>query len=272
MDPSTPRPHCRPRPRRRPRVGREHRQLAARAGAQQVLRADPQVGGVGDHPGDVLMTHGHLVGGADQKQLLRAYPQVDRAVVGPGPAGGHREARAVRRHHDVAAAGTAGLAGQQVGPAQEVRDERGGGKLVDVGGCAELLDPAGVHHRDRVRHGHGLLLVVRDVHEGDADLGLDALQLDLHLSAQRQVEGTQRLVEQQHLRPVDQRTDQRDPLLLTAGELGRAAAAVAVEPHQRQHPVDLGVDRADAASAQPERHVLEDGRGAGRARSSGRRC
>ena len=82
-----------------------------------------------------------------------------------------------------------------------------------------------VHHRDRVGHGHGLLLVVGDVDEGDPDLGLDPLELDLHLAAQLEVERAERLVEEQHLRLVDQRPGQRDALLLAAGELGRAALA-----------------------------------------------
>ena len=43
-------------------------------------------------------------------------------------------------------------------------------QLVELRGRAQLLDPARVHHRDRVGHGHGLLLVVGDVHEGEADL------------------------------------------------------------------------------------------------------
>ena len=52
---------------------------------------------------------------------------------------------------------------------------------------------------------------------------LDPLQLELHLLAQLQVERAERLVEQQHLRPVDERAGERDPLLLAAGELARAA-------------------------------------------------
>jgi hypothetical protein len=40
-----------------------------------------------------------------------------------------------------------------------------------------------------------LLLVVRDVYEGDADLALDRAQLVLHLLAQLQVERAERLVE-----------------------------------------------------------------------------
>ena len=50
-----------------------------------------------------------------------------------------------------------------------------------------------------------------------------ALQLELHLLAELQVERAERLVEQQHARPVDERARQRDPLLLTARELPRLA-------------------------------------------------
>jgi hypothetical protein len=39
---------------------------------------------------------------------------------------------------------------------------------------------------------------VRDVDEGEADVLLDPLQLDLHLLAQLQVERAERLVEEQH--------------------------------------------------------------------------
>ena len=99
--------------------------------------------------------------------------------------------------------------------------------LVEVVGCAHLLDQAGVHHRDGVGHGHGLLLVVGDVDERDADLRLDALELDLHRAAQLEVEGAQRLVEQQHLGLVDQCSGQRDALLLATGELGRPLAGLA---------------------------------------------
>ena len=66
--------------------------------------------------------------------------------------------------------------------------------------------------------------------EGDADLALDRLELDLHLLAQLEVEGAERLVEQQHPRPVDQGAGQRDPLPLPAGELRRPPVAVPLEP------------------------------------------
>ena len=64
------------------------------------------------------------------------------------------------------------------------------------------------------------------------DLGLDALELDLHLAAQLEVERAERLVEQQHLGVVDQGPGQRHPLLLAAGELGRLAAGEVRHLHQ----------------------------------------
>ena len=81
-----------------------------------------------------------------------------------------------------------------------------------------------VEHRDAVAHRERLVLVVGDEHERDADLALDRLQLDLHLLAELEVESAERLVEQQHRRPVDQRPGERDALALAAGELVRLAA------------------------------------------------
>ena len=78
-----------------------------------------------------------------------------------------------------------------------------------------------------------------DVHERDPDLGLDPLELDLHLPAQLEVEGAERLVEQQHLRAVDQGPGQRDPLLLAAGELRGLALAEPLELDQLEHLGDL---------------------------------
>ena len=57
------------------------------------------------------------------------------------------------------------------------------------------------------------------------DLVLDALQLDLHLLAQLEVEGAERLVEQQHLGPVDQRPGQGHPLALAAARAGSGGAS-----------------------------------------------
>ena len=112
------------------------------------------------------------------------------------------------------------------------------GLVVDLLGVGDLLDPAVVHDRDPVRHRQRLLLVVGDVDEGDPDLALDLLQLDLQALAELQVERAERLVEQQHLRQVDQRPRQRHPLLLAAGELGGAA----VRLRREADPLELLAD------------------------------
>ena len=82
---------------------------------------------------------------------------------------------------------------------------------------------ARVHDRDRVGHRHGLLLVVRHVDERDAEVVLKRLELELHLLAELQVERSERLVEEQDARAVDERAGERDALLLAARELPRLA-------------------------------------------------
>ena len=67
--------------------------------------------------------------------------------------------------------------------------------LVDVARWPICSAPA-VHHGDPVRHGQCLFLVVRDVDEGRPKIGLDPLQLQLHVLAQLHVQRAERLVEQ----------------------------------------------------------------------------
>ena len=116
--------------------------------------------------------------------------------------------------------------GHQVRDADEPGHEGRRRALVDGLGLVHLLDLAAVHHRDPVGHRERLLLVVRHVDERDADLALDPLQLHLQALAELQVEGAERLVEQQDLGQVDQRAGQRDPLLHAAGELIRPAVGL----------------------------------------------
>ena len=56
------------------------------------------------------------------------------------------------------------------------------GALNTSRGVAGLLDPAAVHHHHEVGERHRLVLAVGDVDEGDAELLLQALQLDAHLA------------------------------------------------------------------------------------------
>ena len=113
------------------------------------------------------------------------------------------------------------------------------GRSYTSAGPPSLLDPALAEHRDAVAHRQRLFLVVRDVDERDAHLPLHPLQLELHLLAELEVQRAERLVEQQHLRLVDDGPGQRDPLALAAGQLGRLAAAEPGQPDHLQRPDGL---------------------------------
>ena len=163
-----------------------------------------------------------------------------------------RQPAVVRSHH----LGDRAL--EEVRVADEGGDEAAARRLVDLGRGPELLDLPAVHHRDPVGQAHRLALVVRDVDEGDPDLVVDQVQLDQHLLAQLEVERRQRLVEQQHVRLVDQRAGDRHPLLLAAADLVGALAGLVLHLDQRQHPVDLALDRrlVGPRDLQPEGDVL----------------
>jgi hypothetical protein len=101
---------------------------------------------------------------------------------------------------------------------------------------------------------------VGHVDERDSHLLLDRLELDLHVLAQLEVEGAQRLVEQQHPGPVDERAGERDPLPLTAGELGGPAALEALETDHPERLPDAGPALAlrDLPDHEPVRDVVAD--------------
>ena len=80
------------------------------------------------------------------------------------------------------------------------------------------------------------------VDERDPDLLLDPLQLDLHLLAELQVEGAERLVEEQDGGPVDQGPGERDALGLAAGDLVRLAVLEARQLDELEHVGDAALD------------------------------
>ena len=125
---------------------------------------------------------------------------------------------------------------EQVRDPDEPGDEGRVGLVVDLLRRAHLQDPARVHDRDAIAHRQRLVLVVGDVDEGDPDLGLDPLELDLQLLAQLQVQRAQGLVEQEHAWAVDQGAGERNALALAARELARPPVVEALELH---HPERL---------------------------------
>ena len=166
------------------------------------------------------------------------------------------------------------LTAPEVVAPDEPGHERRRGTLVDGLGVAELFDVAVEHDRDPVAHAHRLFLVVRDEDEGDAELGLEQLELDLHLLAELAVERAQRLVEQQHAGPVDECPGERHPLLLAARELARLAVGEMGHLDHVERIADAVGDlrlrhTASAATRRPRSRRRSCG---GTGRSSGRRC
>ena len=195
-----------------------------------------------------------------------------RASVGPGDVDEQRRCRGAPG----APPSPARLerAGEQVGRADEAGDEDARRRGVDLLRRADLLDLAAAHHGDAVAHRQRLALVVGDEDERDPDLALDPLELDLHRLAQLEVEGGERLVEQQGARQVDERPGQGDALLLAAGQLGRAAAGELGEADDLEHL------HRPAPASRPRRPSWPAARTprcrtptcAGTARTAGRRC
>ncbi len=92
-----------------------------------------------------------------------------------------------------------------------------------------------------------------------AEPPLQIAQLDLHLLTQLQIERAERLVEQQHLRLVDQRPSQRHALLLSARELRRPPILESAQLHEIQHfpGTRRSLGETHPAHARPVRHVLQ---------------
>ena len=197
---------------------------------------------------------------ADQAEALRAHE--DHRVVADAEAVAVEAEKAAERGLDLghAVLEPRDLAAEDVLLADEGGDEGRLGVEVDLVGRADLLDPAVVHHRDPVGHGQGLALVVGDEDEGDAGLALDLAQLRSHVLAQLEVEGGERLVEQQHRGLDRQGPGDGDALALPAGQLGRLLAALAAEVDQGQELLRALAPRrlVDAAGLQAEGDVLPD--------------
>ncbi len=172
---------------------------------------------------------------------------------------GRHDALAVAQVHDrhrTLAAVDADV--DQVRDTDEAGHERRRGPLVELARRRDLLDDAVLHDRDAVGHRQRLLLIVRDVDERRLRLRLEVLQLELQLLAELQVEGAERLVEQQGRGPVDERAGQRDALLLAAGELAGLALLEVLEAHRPDRLLDalLRLLPADLLDLQPERDVV----------------
>ena len=131
---------------------------------------------------------------------------------------------------------------EDVGLADEVGDEGVDGLVVDVHRGADLLDAALVEDDDGVGQGQGLLLVMRDIYEGDAQFLVHFLQFRLHVLAHLEVQGREGLVQEEHLGLVHDGAGDGDTLLLAAGEGFHVAVLVVGHGHELEHLADALVN------------------------------
>ena len=101
---------------------------------------------------------------------------------------------------------------------------------------------------------------MRDEDRGDALLVVEPAQPGPQLGADVRVQRAERLVEQQHARLDGERSCERHPLALAAGELVRALPGPGGEADQREQLVDALADLVLRALAdlQAERDVVAD--------------
>ena len=149
------------------------------------------------------------------------------------------------------------MAGEPMKPATK----RLAGRSYMLRGRVDLLEQTVLEYGDTVAHGHGLDLVVGDVHGGDAQAALEAGDLRTGPDAELGVEVGQRLVHEEDLRLTHDGAAHGDTLALTAGERLRLAAQVLGEVEDLGGVLDLLADLGlvDAGDLQREAHVVGDG-------------
>ena len=169
------------------------------------------------------------------------------------PGGGWGEAAAVGADGDGAMGGL-----DDVVAADKAGDEGVGGALEDVAGGAGLADVAVFHDDHLVGEGHGFLLAVGDVDEGDGELALQALELLADLDAEEGVEGGEGFVEEEDTGADDEGAGEGDALLLASGELGGEAVGEVGHVDETEELAGAAVSFgfADALHAEAEGDVV----------------
>ncbi len=153
--------------------------------------------------------------------------------------------------------------GENIGSSHEIGDKSSPRGLKNFLGGSDLFEISVPHHRDPVRHAHGLVLVVGHVDKGNIDLVLNSPQFDLHGLPKLSVQGPQRLVQKQYLGAQHQGPRQGDALLLPAAELIWTTRSKALQVNQLesflQQFLDLRLGDPSGLQAQPEGNVALDG-------------
>ena len=129
---------------------------------------------------------------------------------------------------------------EDVALADEICHKRIGWFVVDIGRRSYLLDFSLAHHHDGVAQGQCFFLVVGNIYEGDSQTIVHLLQLQLHVFSHLEVECSQRFIEQEYFRLVDDGTGDGDTLLLSTRKRVHIAVFVIAHVHHFQGTLHLG--------------------------------
>ena len=148
---------------------------------------------------------------------------------------------------------------------RERRHERVGRSGEQLGGRADLQQPAVDDHADPVREGRRVLDVVGDEHRRQPEPREEGAELTAHRVARVRVERRERLVEQHHVRVPCERTRERRPAgaLRPRASRGRASARSAMRNRSSSSSTARRSRRAEGdvathAQVREERVLLED--------------
>ena len=135
--------------------------------------------------------------------------------------------------------------------ADEAGDEGVGGGLEQLARRSDLLDLAIAENRRAVAQRQRFLLIMGDGEERRAEAAVEPADLVAELLAELLVEAGQRLVEKKDGRLEHERTGERHPLPLAAGELVHPPRFVALQRDDAEHVADAavahrGIDATDA--------------------------
>src|SRR6185295_16713390 len=100
----------------------------------------------------------------------------------------------------------------------KIGDEHARRPIVDLLRCADLFDPALIHHGDAVGRRHRLELIMRYIDRGRIDTVVQVAQLAAHQAAEFGIERSQRLIHQECLWTPHDSAPERHPLAVATRE------------------------------------------------------
>ena len=114
--------------------------------------------------------------------------------------------------------------------------------IIEFHRFTDLLDHTVLHDNNAVRHCHSLHLIMCYIDRSSADLSVKLADLCSHADTKFCVKIGQRLIHQEYFRILNDRTSQRYPLALSAGEVFRLSVTVLLQSQDIDRPVHLLLD------------------------------